>query len=99
MHKHRATSGARFGELFVNNTTRRNHFLFTWKNLTDFGMLTEHIAMLPVIHRRAITQYGAAFEYRAYLRACLRLPMALRRRLATGGSYALGDRDVLGLTQ
>ena len=99
MHKHRATSGARFGELFVNNTTRRNHFLFAWKNLTDFRMLVEHVAFLPVIHRRAITQYGAAFEYRAYLRACLRLPMALRRRLAHVGSYVLGDPDVLGLTQ
>jgi GT2 family glycosyltransferase len=99
MHRHRATSGARFGELFVNNTTRRNHYLFAWKNLTDFGMLIEHLAMLPVIHRRAITQYGAAFEVRAYLRACLRLPLAIRRRLANVGAYVLDDRDVLGLTQ
>lgn len=99
MHKHRATSGPRFGELFVNNTTRRNHYLFAWKNLTDFGMLMEHLVMLPAIHRRAITQYGAAFELRAYLRACLRLPLAIRRRLANAGSYVLSDRDVLGLTQ
>ena len=82
MHKHRATSGPRFGELFVNNTTRRNHYLFAWKNVTDSGMLLEHLAMLPVIHRRAIPQYGAAFEVRAYLRAVLRLPLAIRRRLA-----------------
>jgi GT2 family glycosyltransferase len=99
MHKHRATSGPRFGELFVNNTTRRNHYLFVWKNLTDFGMVIEHLATLPLIHRRAITQYGAAFEVRAYLRACLRLPVAIHRRLANAGSYVLGDRDVLGLTQ
>jgi len=99
MHKHRATSGPRFGEMFVNNTTRRNHYLFAWKNLTDFGMLLEHLALLPVIHRRAITQYGAAFEVRAYLRACIRLPLAIRRRLANVGTYVLNDRDVLGLTQ
>ena len=99
MHKHRATSGPRFGELFVNNTTRRNHYLFAWKNLTDFGMLIEHLAMLPVIHRRAIAQYGAAFEVRAYLRACLRLPWAIHRRFINAGAYVLGDRDVLGLTQ
>lgn len=99
MHKHRATSGPRFGEMFVNNTTRRNHYLFAWKNLTDFGMLLEHLVMLPVIHRRAITQYGAAFEVRAYLRACLRLPLAIRRRLANVGAGVLGDRDVLGLSQ
>jgi O-antigen biosynthesis protein len=99
MHKHRATSGRKFGELFVNNTTRRNHYLFVWKNLTDFRMVIEHLATLPLIHRRAITQYGAAFEFRAYLRACLRLPLAIRRRFAHAGAHVLGDRDVLGLTQ
>ncbi len=99
MHKHRATSGPRFGELFVNNTTRRNHYLFVWKNLTDFRMLVEHLVRLPAIHGRAITQYGAAFELRAYLRACLRLPLAIHRRLANMGSHVLGDRDVIDLTR
>jgi hypothetical protein len=99
LHKHRATSGPRFGELFVNNTTRRNHYLFTWKNVTDFGMLLEHLVMLPSLHGRAIAQYGAAFEVRAYLRACLRLPLAVYRRLANVREYVLNDRNVLGLTQ
>jgi GT2 family glycosyltransferase len=99
MHKHRATSGPRFGDLFVNNTTRRNHYLFTWKNVTDFGMLVEHLVMLPSLHGRAIAQYGAAFEVRAYLRACLRLPLAVYRRLANVRTYVLNDRDVLGLSQ
>ena len=98
LHKHRATSGPRFGDLFVNNTTRRNHYLFTWKNVTDSGMLVEHLARLPSIHGRAIAQFGAAFEVRAYLRACLRLPLAILRRLSNVRTYVLNDRDVLGLT-
>ena len=99
IHKHRGTAGPRFGDLFVNNTTRRNHYLFVWKNVTDFGMLLEHLFGLPRIHGSAISQYGAAFEYRAYLRAVLRLPLAIRRRLANLGSYVVSDRDVPGLTQ
>jgi GT2 family glycosyltransferase len=99
IHKHRGTSGPRFGDLFVNNTTRRNHYLFLWKNVTDLGMLLEHILSLPRIHYRAIFQYGAAFEYRAYLRAFVRLPLAIRRRWANVGSYRFSDRDVLGLSQ
>jgi len=95
IHKHRGTSGPRFGDLFVNNTTRRNHYLFVWKNVTDFGMLKQHIRGLPSIHGRAISQYGAAFEYRAYLRAILRLPMAIRRRLSNVRSYTASDCDVL----
>lgn len=97
-HKHRGTSGPRFGELFVNNTTRRNHYLFVWKNVTDLGMLLEHLTGLPRIHGRAISQYGAAFEYRAYLRAFVRLPMALWRRLAARRQI-FSDREVLGLSQ
>jgi GT2 family glycosyltransferase len=99
IHKHRGTTGPRFGDLFVNNTTRRNHYLFVWKNVTDFGMLSEHIMSLPRIHARAIWQYGAAFEYRAYLRAVLRLPMAIRRRLANIRSYVLSDSEVSNLTR
>jgi GT2 family glycosyltransferase len=99
IHKHRGTSGPRFGDLFVNNTTRRNHYLFIWKNVTDFGMLLEHVLRLPVIHYQAIFQYGAAFEYRAYLRAFLLLPRAIRSRWANVGSYSLSDADVLSVSQ
>src|SRR5688572_5963623 len=99
IHKHRGTSGPRFGELFVNNTTRRNHYLFVWKNVTDVRMLLEHIFRLPRIHGRAISQYGPAFEYRAYLRAVLRLPRAIRRRLAEGRHRTVADREILGASQ
>jgi GT2 family glycosyltransferase len=99
IHKHRGTSGPRFGDLFVNNTTRRNHYLFVWKNVTDLGMVLEHLRELPWIHGRAISQYGAAFEYRAYLRAFVRLPLAVRRRLANLRNYVVGDRDIPGLTR
>ena len=95
IHKHRGTT-TRFGELFVNNTTRRNHYLFVWKNVTDFEMLLDHLTWLPRIHARAISQYGAAFEYRAYLRAFLRLPRAIRRRFAqVRAATSLRDREIL----
>jgi GT2 family glycosyltransferase len=99
IHKHRGTTGPKYGDLFVNNTTRRNHYLFVWKNVTDFGMLKKHVFELPRIHGRAISQYGAAFEYRAYLRAILRFPMAIRRRLANVSSYVVSDSEVSVLTQ
>lgn len=99
VHKHRGTSAPRFGAAFVENTTRRNHFLFVWKNVTDSGLLLQHLVMLPRIHARAISQYGGRFEFRAYLRACLRLPLAVVRRLSNVSAYILKDRDVFGLTQ
>jgi GT2 family glycosyltransferase len=99
VHKHRGTSAPRFGADFVENTTRRNQFLFVWKNVTDSLLLLRHLAMLPRIHARAITQHGGRFEFRAYLRACLRLPLAVVRRVSNISAYVLKDRDVLDLTR
>jgi hypothetical protein len=69
------------------------------ENVTDFSMLREHLTSLPRIHGRAIWQYGAVFEFRAYLRAVLRLPMAVRRRLASIRNYVLSDSEVSNLTR
>ena len=95
IHKHRATSGRKFSTEFVENTIRRNLYLFIWKNVTDASMLLEHILNLPRIHGRAVMSGGGGFEARAYLRACSKLPGALARRFRHIGRYVIGDRDVL----
>jgi len=99
VHRHRGTAAPKFGESYVDNTLRRNQYLFIWKNVTDPGMLLQHIVRLPRIHARAILQHGGRFEIKAYLRAVARLPLALVRRLANVRAYVVTDRDVLGLTQ
>ena len=98
-HRHRGTSGPRFGDDVVNNTTRRNHFLLIWKNITDTGMILEHLLQLPRIHGREMMAHGAAFEMRAYLRAVVRLPLAIRRRLENARAYTFSDREVLRISQ
>jgi hypothetical protein len=83
----------------VDNTIRKNQYLFIWKNVTDISMILEHLINLPKIHGRAIRQDGAANELRAYLRALRRLPHCLRQRLACVSSYVMSDRDVLARSQ
>jgi GT2 family glycosyltransferase len=95
VHKHRGTSRPRFGDDFVDGTIRRNQFLFIWKNVTDTGMILQHLAGLPRIHGSAIHQKGASFEIRSYVAAMLRLPFALWRRMSNLREYVAGDRDVL----
>jgi GT2 family glycosyltransferase len=99
VHKHRGTSRPKFGDRFVDNTIRKNQYLFIWKNVTDISMILEHLINLPKIHGRAIRQDGAANELRAYLRALRRLPHCLRQRLACVSSYVMSDRDVLARSQ
>jgi O-antigen biosynthesis protein len=98
-HKHRSTSNAKFGERFVNNTTRRNTYLFIWKNLTDASLVFDHLLNLPRTHTRAMIQNGPLFELQAFVRAVLHLPAALAKRIANTSRYAISDREVLARSQ
>jgi GT2 family glycosyltransferase len=99
VHKHRSTSKAKFGNLFVDNTIRKNQYLFIWKNVTLLPMIFEHLVNLPRIHIRAMIQDGPGFEIRAFLRAFRLLPHALARRISTRPHYVISDREVLARSQ
>jgi GT2 family glycosyltransferase len=99
LHKHRGTTQPKFGRDFVENTIRKNHFLLVWKNVTDAGMLFEHVLNLPWIHGRAILEHGGAFELKAYARAFRQLPEAMLKRLSNAPHYVINDRDVLARSQ
>jgi GT2 family glycosyltransferase len=98
VHKHRAST-RKFGERFVENTIRRNQYLFIWKNVTDFPLMLRHLANLPRIHARAVLQHGGPFEMQAYVRAFRQLPEAVRKRLANVPHYVISDREVLARSQ
>jgi GT2 family glycosyltransferase len=80
IHKHRATSSRKYTHRFVDETIRRNLFLFTWKNVSDRSMLLEHILNLPRIHGRGMMATGCGAELRAYIRACIKFPFSAWRR-------------------
>jgi len=95
VHKHRGTSRPKFGNRFVDNTIRKNQYLFVWKNVTDFSMIAEHLVNLPRIHGRAVLAEGPVFELQAYFRAFRQLPEAVWKRVANRPRYVVSDRDVL----
>jgi len=95
VHKHRATSSRRFTHRFVDNTIRRNLYLFIWKNIRDLRMLAEHILNLPRIHARSIMATDGPFEVQAFVRAVLRLPIAVSRRIFYDPEALLTDADVI----
>jgi GT2 family glycosyltransferase len=99
VHRHRGTSKAKFGNRFVDNTIRKNQFLFIWKNVTDAAMIFEHLVNLPRIHARAMIQNDPRSEIQAYLRAVRQAPQALARRVANIPYYVVSDRDVLAQSQ
>jgi GT2 family glycosyltransferase len=95
VHKHRGTSRPRFGNDFVDNTIRKNLFLFMWKNVTDFPILVTHLMNLPRIHGRAMAETNPLFEMTAFVRAFRQLPEAIFKRLANMPFYVKRDREIL----
>jgi len=99
IHKHRATTRAKFSKRFVEVMVRKNQYLFTWKNVTDSAMIFQHLRNLPRIHAREMVQYGPLFEAHAFARAVQQLPQALAKRLSNLSCYAIPDREVLARSQ
>jgi GT2 family glycosyltransferase len=95
IHKHRGPSRPKFGNDFVDNTIRKNLFLFTWKNVTDYSLLASHLVNLPRVHGRAMSETGPGFEMSAFFRALLQMPEAIFKRLANMPFYVKRDQDVL----
>jgi GT2 family glycosyltransferase len=96
VHKHRSTSRTKFGNAFVDNTVRKNQYLFVWKNVTDAHMILAHLMNLPRIHGRMMMIDGqASFELRAYARAIRQLGQAMRKRIANRNRYLISDQQVL----
>jgi len=94
VHQHRGTNKLKFGDNYVDNTIRKNQYLFIWKNVTDFRWIIAHSLLLPLIQARLILQTNWRFELRAFLRALIQFPEALYKRYRARPSYILEDRKV-----
>jgi O-antigen biosynthesis protein len=95
-HEHRATSKRLFGEAFVNETFRRNVFLFHWVNLRDPKMLAAHLWNLPEIVHQQVRQHGWS-GVRSFAKALTRAPRAFARRLRVR-SPGPSDAEILDFT-
>lgn len=94
IHKHRGTNKQKFGDNYVDNTIRKNQYLFIWKNITDFGWLLSHLVLLPLVQARLFLQTNVRFEVRAFLRALVQLPEAVIKRSRSRVSYMMTDKQI-----
>ncbi len=74
--------------------TRRNSFIFTWKNIVDGKLLFSHLALLPLNLAAGIVYDWARIA--AFFEALLRLPAIIKRRKMRSDKYVLKDPDILG---
>jgi GT2 family glycosyltransferase len=98
VHMHRGTNKLKFGDNYVDNTIRKNQYLFIWKNITDLKWILSHGCLLPLIQARLMMQTNLWFEFKAFFRALIQLPEALYKRYRFRAEYTLGDMEIFDQT-
>ena len=91
VHRHRGTNKLKFGDNYVDNTIRKNQYLFIWKNITEVNWTVAHGFFLPLVQARLISNTSFRFELRAFFRALVQLPEALFKRQLGRKNYVISD--------
>ena len=98
VHKHRGTNRGKFGDNFVDNTIRKNQYLFVWKSITDTRWILQHFLFLPLTQARFMAQTNVRFELRAFFKAVLQFPEALYKRFRWRPWYRRSDASIFAET-
>jgi GT2 family glycosyltransferase len=73
--------------------TRRNSFIFTWKNISAPSLLWQHVLLLPV--NLIISVFKDWARITAFFEALLFLPKIIQKRTARGIKFAVSDLEIL----
>lgn len=93
-HQHRVDFPAA-GTNFVRMITRRNAYIFCWKNITDFRWLAQHFWTATRRRARHVNdRAGLVLELRALAGALRRLPQLLKRRLRMARMSVVKDSQI-----
>lgn len=98
VHRHRGTNKLKFGDNYVDNTIRKNQYLFVWKNITSLPWTIQHVLFLPLTQARLLAQTTASFELKAFFRALIQLPEAILKRQRLRKTYVMDDPVIFQMT-
>lgn len=94
-HEHRGTIGKNFSEEYIQSVLKKNFVLFCWKNIHEWGRLSQHF-----LYTFAGCLFSAFFgdahgraNVRGLARAFLQLPGAVRSRLRARDLAAVTDTE------
>lgn len=97
-HKHRGTIGTHFRRSYIEQTVQRNNLLFSWRNFGYRRFLWHCIWVVPFILRSS-TRTHSALLIRAFWKAVLRYPEALKGRLAILRNRQLSDDQIVAISR
>jgi len=95
-HHHESTIGKYFTQEQIKITAYRNQLIFTWKNLTDFRLIIQHLCYLPLWIIRSIVKRNWFFLI-GFLRALIILPKILIEKVVGKKIFIISDDKILSI--
>ncbi|OGK16510.1 hypothetical protein A2690_04130 [Candidatus Roizmanbacteria bacterium RIFCSPHIGHO2_01_FULL_39_12b] len=95
-HYHESTIRKYFKDDFIKTIAYRNHFIFMWKNITDFELILKHIAYLPYY----LFKHGFARDinfFKGFLGALFAFPLIFKSWIVEKKQSKVNDYTVLKL--
>lgn len=83
-----------FEEGDVNATAYRNQFIFIWKNISNFQLITNHLIYLPVVIVGALKRGDFSF-FKGFFLAVVKLPAIINNRQKQRKFYKISDLEII----
>ncbi len=96
---HKQSTGAirnKYKSSRIKTISYRNQILFVWMNITDFGLLVNHILYLIYITSKSLIKIDKSF-IQGLLQAIVRLPQALEERFEFKSMIKIKDGQIFSL--
>ena len=93
-HHHEMTNKSYFSRNTVKIISFKNHFLFVWKNITDFDYLLQHLLWL-FYHLTFTNIRSRGLLFLGFLSALKQLPEAIHKRNTVRGFFVKKDKELI----
>lgn len=94
IHHHESTISKTFSKQFIKTIAFRNQFIFIWKNIKDFTLLTKHILFLPYNMLYHLLK-GEKEYIMGFFSALKLLRTVLQKRNLYNKKRILSDKEIL----
>lgn len=95
-HHHESTIGKYFTQKQIEIIAYRNQLIFTWKNLTDFRLIIQHLCYLPLWIAKSLIKRNWFFLI-GLLRALIILPKILIGKIIVKKIFTVPDNKILSI--
>lgn len=83
-----------YSPLYIKTVAYKNQFIFVWKNISDYLLLTQHLLWLPFHFAKAMLRFDTTF-FLGFIWALIKIPQLIFQSHLSSDNETLSDKEVL----